>query len=115
MLKAFPYGNTLYIPVCGLTNSYLNLLIFESELTDLRIVAGSIGDDFAEYITRLKQNFYESRVYDEMNPAIAKIKSSLKQGVTSEDIELLSIEIKEEKFEIKTIPWSVIATQLIKE
>ena len=57
----------------------------------------------------------EIRVYDEMNPAITKIKGSLKQGVTSEDIELLSIEIKEEKFEIKTIPWNVIATQLIKE
>jgi hypothetical protein len=57
----------------------------------------------------------EIRVYDEMNPAIIKIKNSLKQGVTSEDIELLSIEIKEERFEIKTIPWNIIATQLIKE
>jgi hypothetical protein len=57
----------------------------------------------------------EIRIYDEMNPAIAKIKSSLKKGTTSENIELLSIEIKEEKFEIKTIPWNVIATQLIKE
>jgi len=57
----------------------------------------------------------EIRIYDEMNPAIAMIKGSLKKGITSENIELLSIEIKEEKFEIKTIPWSVIATQLIKE
>jgi pseudouridine-5'-phosphate glycosidase len=57
----------------------------------------------------------EIRIYDEMNPAIAMIKGSLKKGVTSENIELLSIEIKEEKFEIKTIPWDVIATQLIKE
>lgn len=57
----------------------------------------------------------EIRIYDEMNPAIAMIKGSLKKGITSENIELLSIEIKEEKFEIKTIPWNVIATQLIKE
>jgi len=57
----------------------------------------------------------EIRIYDEMNPAIAMIRGSLKKGVTSENIELLSIEIKEEKFEIKTIPWNVIATQLIKE
>jgi hypothetical protein len=57
----------------------------------------------------------EIRIYDEMNPAIIMIKGSLKKGVTSENIELLSIEIKEEKFEIKTIPWNVIATQLIKE
>ena len=66
-------------------------------------------------LTEKQSSKKETRVYDEMNPAIAKIKSSLKQGVTSEDIELLSIEIKEEKFEIKTIPWNVIATQLIKE
>jgi hypothetical protein len=57
----------------------------------------------------------EIRIYDEMNPAITVIKDSLKKGITSENIELLSIEIKEEKFEIKTIPWNVIATQLIKE
>lgn len=55
------------------------------------------------------------RVYDEMEPAIAKIKKSLKGGVTSENIELLSVEIKGEKFEIKTIPWNIIATYLIKE
>jgi hypothetical protein len=57
----------------------------------------------------------EIRIYDEMNPAIAMIRGSLKKGTTSENIELLSIEIKEEKFEIKTIAWNVIATQLIKE
>jgi len=57
----------------------------------------------------------EIRIYDEMNPAIITIKGSLKKGITSENIELLSIEVKEEKFEIKTIPWNIIATQLIKE
>lgn len=57
----------------------------------------------------------EIRVYDEINPAIAKIKKTLKSGLSSENIELLSIEIKDEKFEIKTIPWHVIATQLVKE
>lgn len=57
----------------------------------------------------------EIKLYDEMNPAITMIKGSLKKGVTSENIELLSVEIKEDKFEIKTIPWNVIATHLIKE
>lgn len=55
------------------------------------------------------------KIYDEMTPAITKVKKFLKGGVISEDIELLSIEIKEEKFEIKAIPWNVIATHLIKE
>jgi len=57
----------------------------------------------------------EIRLYDEMSPAIAVIRGSLKKGITSENIELLSIEIKDEKFEIKTIPWNIIATHLIKE
>ena len=57
----------------------------------------------------------EIRVYDEINPAIDKVKMSLKEGASSENIELLSIEIREERFEIKTIPWHVIATQLVKE
>ena len=57
----------------------------------------------------------EIRLYDEINPAIAEVKKSLRRNANSEDIELLSIEIKEEKFEIKTIPWSVIASMLVKE
>ncbi len=57
----------------------------------------------------------EIRIYDEMKPAIAKIKSSLKSGVKSENIELLSVEVKGEKFEIKTISWDFIATELIKD
>lgn len=57
----------------------------------------------------------EIRIYDEMKPAIAKIKKSLKGGTKSENVELLSIEVKGDKFEIKTIPWDFIATELIKE
>lgn len=57
----------------------------------------------------------EIRIYDEMKPAISKVKEALKSGKKSENVELLSIEIEEEKFEIKTIPWNVIATHLIKE
>ena len=57
----------------------------------------------------------EIRVYDEMKPAIAKVKSSLKGGTKSESIELLSIEVKSDKFEIKTIPWNVVAMELVRE
>lgn len=57
----------------------------------------------------------EIRIYDEMPLAISRVRKSLKSGVDSDNIELLSIEIKEEKFEIKTIPWNIIATQLIRE
>lgn len=57
----------------------------------------------------------ELRLYDEMKPAITKVKTSLKGGTKSENIELLSIEVKGEKFEIKTISWDFIATEMIKE
>lgn len=57
----------------------------------------------------------EIRIYDEMKPAIMKIKNALKSGTKSENVELLSIEIKGDKFEIKAISWDFIATELIKE
>ena len=43
-----------------------------------------------------------------------KIKESIKSGISSENIELLTIEIKQDKFKIKTIPWDFIATELVK-
>jgi len=54
------------------------------------------------------------RIYDEMKPAITKVKESIKGGTSSENIELLSVEVKQDKFEIKTIPWNFIATELVK-
>ena len=57
----------------------------------------------------------EIRLYDEIKPAIVRIKASLKSGAKSENVELLSIEVKGEKFEIKTISWDYIAMELIKE
>jgi len=57
----------------------------------------------------------EMRLYDEMKPAILRVKGALKSGAKSENVELLSIEVKGEKFEIKTISWDFIAMELIKE
>lgn len=66
-------------------------------------------------LTEKQGNTKKIRIYDEMNSAITEVKKALKGGLSSETIELLSIEIKEERFEIKAIPWHVIATQLVKE
>lgn len=57
----------------------------------------------------------EIKLYDEIKPAIAKVKNSLKGGMKSENIELISIEVKADKFEIRTISWDFIATELVKE
>ena len=67
------------------------------------------------YMLIEKTSKSEIRLYDEMKPAITKVKSSLKGGTKSENIELLSIEVKGDKFEIKTISWDFIATEIIKE
>ena len=56
----------------------------------------------------------EIKLYNEMKAPIGTIKGYLKKGTNAEDIELLSIELKEEKFEIKTIPWSILAVELVK-
>lgn len=55
------------------------------------------------------------RLYDALSPSVKKLKEFLRSGGSTEDIELMSIEMKGEKFEISTIPWSVIATELVKE
>lgn len=53
-------------------------------------------------------------LYDDMKAPIGKIREYLKKGAKAEDIELMSIELKDDKFEIRTIPWSTIAAELIK-
>jgi len=56
----------------------------------------------------------EIRLYDEMKAPINKIREYMAKGTIAEDMELLSIEVKEERFEIRVIPWSTIASELIK-
>lgn len=46
---------------------------------------------------------------------VRKIKEYLKGGTSPDHIELMAVEIKEEKFEIKGVPWSTIAIGLVKE
>jgi len=43
------------------------------------------------------------------------IEEYLKKGIEPDNLELLSVEIKEEKFMIEGIPWSKIASKLVKE
>jgi len=54
-------------------------------------------------------------LYDDMDSPVRRVKEYLKGGTSPDDIELVTVEIKEEKFEIKTIPWSMIAIGLVRE
>jgi len=70
------------------------------------------GNEF--YVLTVKQEDLKRTIYDEINSPIKKIKDYLKKGVRPEDIELATVEIKEEKYDVKVVPWSTIATGLVK-
>lgn len=68
------------------------------------------------YVLRVKtERGVEATLHNDMNSPISKIKDHLKSGVDPENIELMTIEMKGEKFEIKSVPWSVIAVGLVKD
>ena len=54
-------------------------------------------------------------LYNEMVPAIEKISKYMASGVSSEDIELTEISIKEEGMKAKVVSWSTIAEALVKK
>jgi hypothetical protein len=54
-------------------------------------------------------------IFSDLTPSVKKVKEFLKNGAKTETLELMSINYKSENFEIKTIPWNIIAMELIKE
>jgi hypothetical protein len=54
-------------------------------------------------------------VFSELLPSVKKVKEHLKSGTKTETLELMSVTYKNDNFEIKTIPWNIIAMELIKE
>lgn len=69
------------------------------------------GNEF--YVLTAKQEG-KITLYNEMDSPIKKIREYLKKGKSPEDIELVIVQIKKEKYEMKGVPWSTIATGLIK-
>lgn len=68
------------------------------------------------YVLRIKQeNSEKITLHNEMSSSVKRLKEALKSGMSPEDIELMSIDVRGEKFEIKGVPWSVIAAELVKE
>jgi len=68
------------------------------------------------YVLTIKQG--ESRrttLHSDMDSPVRRIKEQLKSGINPDDVELMTVEIKEENFKITGVPWSEIAVRLIKE
>ena len=54
-------------------------------------------------------------LHSDIDSPVRRVKDHLKTGANPDDIELLAVEIKEENFEIKGVPWSAIAVRLVQE
>jgi len=68
------------------------------------------------YVLKMKQGESSKiTLHSDMGSPVRRIKEHLKGGANPEDIELMVVEIAEENFKIKGVPWSEIAVKLIKE
>jgi hypothetical protein len=67
------------------------------------------------YVLRIKkENVEEITIHGEIGSSIKRIRDALKEGIDPDRVELMSVEIKGEKFEIKGVPWSIIAAELVR-
>lgn len=69
------------------------------------------GNEF--YVLTVKQEG-KITLHNEMGSPIKKIRECLKKGTSPDDIELVMVQIKEDKYEMKSMPWSIIAAGLVK-
>jgi hypothetical protein len=67
------------------------------------------------YLLVQKGKNVDLRLYVDLDVATQRIKALLKKGINSEELELTAIELKGEEYAIKSVPWHLIATKLVKE
>ncbi len=68
------------------------------------------------YVLRIREGSVEKiTLHSEISSSVERVREALKNGMSPESIELMSFDVKEEKFEIKGVPWSTIAAELVKE
>ena len=67
------------------------------------------------YVLRIRQeNSEKITLHNEIGSSVERLKEALKSGISPDNLELMSIDVKGEKFEIKGVPWSIIAVELVK-
>lgn len=68
------------------------------------------------YVLRIREeNVERITLHSEISSSVERVREALKNGMSPESIELMSFDVKEEKFEIKGVPWSTIAAELVKQ
>ena len=62
--------------------------------------------------TNKSKDFY---VFNELDPTVERVKKLIKgEGLTIEDIEIMSIKVEKEKINAQQVSWAMIAEKLIK-
>jgi len=74
-----------------------------------------VNDNTFYILVNNAEKINKMTVFDSLQPSIKKVKEYLRQGLDSDNMELMSINYKDDRFEIKSIPWNIIAMELIKE
>lgn len=74
-----------------------------------------VKDNKFYVLTVKREKASKITLHNDMDSPIRRVKEQLKGGTSPEDVELMAVEIKEENFEIKGVPWSTIAVRLVKE
>ena len=72
------------------------------------------GNTFYVLLNKQEET-YMMMVFDELTPSVKKLREYLKNGINTTELELMSVQYKEGQFVIQTIPWNVIAMELVKE
>jgi len=68
------------------------------------------------YVLRIREeNVERITLHSEISSSVERVREALKNGMSPESIDLMSFDVKEEKFEIKGVPWSTIAAELVKQ
>jgi hypothetical protein len=68
------------------------------------------------YVLKMKQGeSHKITLHSDLSSPISRIKEHLRTGASPEEVDLMVVEIAEENFKIKGVPWSEIAVRLIKE
>lgn len=62
-----------------------------------------------------KEKSKEVFLYNEMPPAVEKIRGYMTSGVSAENLELTKVTIKEDGMKAEVVAWSTIAEALLKK
>lgn len=74
-----------------------------------------VKEDTFYLLNVAKEKGTERTLYNEMDSSADEVKKYIQEGNSPEDIELVEVNVEEDQFKIKTIPWSNLAARMVGE